>query len=120
MQRLQNIDSYVGLAMRTLAADVAEDKFKMDMNACTGLSSETGEINEIMKKHYFHGHEINQKGPDHLKKELGDLMWYFALMCWSNNLVPSEILALNIKKLEARYPDGFATEYSINRKENDI
>lgn len=117
---IRDINEYVHLAMRTLAPEVEADTFKMHMNAVTGLASETGEINEIMKKHYFHGHPLDAVGKDHLKKELGDLAWYWALMCYANGFDASEVLSLNIAKLKARYPEGFSTERSINRSKDDI
>jgi NTP pyrophosphatase (non-canonical NTP hydrolase) len=117
---LNDIDEYQGYALRTLASDVAKDRMKVFLNAATGLSSETGEINEIIKKHFFHGHPWNADTQVHMKKELGDLAWYFALMCHAIGVRPSDVLMTNIAKLKARYPAGFSTEKSLNRAEGDI
>lgn len=117
---VDSISEYQKLALRTLAPDVAADHFKVCMNALSGLMSESGEVAEILKKHFFHGHPMNDASRVHLKKELGDLMWYWALMCYAFDFDPAEILAINITKLIARYPEGFSTERSLNRAPGDI
>lgn len=117
---IDSVRQYVPLAIRTLSGRVRADEFETRMNACTGLASETGEINEILKKHYFHGHPMTEESREHLKKELGDLMWYWALMVWSFGFDPADVLNTNIEKLKARYPEGFSTERSINRAEGDV
>lgn len=90
------------------------------LNAASGLASEAGEINELIKKRFFHNHPWTPETQAHLKKELGDNIWYWALMCWAHGIDPAEVLAMNIAKLKARYPDGFSTERSINRKPGDL
>lgn len=92
----------------------------MALNAVLGLSSETGEINEIVKKWLFHGHPMTKDVLIHIEKELGDASWYWALACYTFNLDPAEVLATNIAKLKARYPNGFEVERSINRAPGDI
>lgn len=125
---IDSLVEYQGLAMRTLAENVkngdpaifADPRAAMHWNAASGLASEAGEINEIYKKVYFHGHPLDEACMEHLKKEQGDLLWYCMLNCFANGWDPREILAMNIAKLKARYPDGFDTERSINRAEGDI
>lgn len=117
---IDSISAYSALAIRTLANDVRENETLSTMNAATGLSSETGEINEIIKKRYFHGHPHDQASIDHMEKELGDLAWYWMLMCHCYNLDPARVLFKNIEKLKKRYPEGFSTERSINRAPGDI
>lgn len=117
---IDSIRDYQQLALRTLASDVAADHFKVCMNALSGMMSEAGEVAEILKKHFFHGHPMDDATIMHLKKEMGDQMWYWAVMCFAFNFDPAEILAINITKLIARYPDGFSTERSLNRAPGDI
>lgn len=125
---LGDVRVYQQLAMRTLAPAVKRgDKFifkdsrsAMRWNAASGIASEAGEINEILKKHYFHFHPWTDETEVHLKKELGDLMWYVMLMCFAHVWNPAEILQMNIDKLRARYPKGFDPEKSMNRAEGDI
>lgn len=117
---LDSIREYSGLALRTLAPAVKAEQKEAILNAATGLSSETGEINELVKKRFFHFHPWTPENQEHIKKELGDLAWYWALMCWCHGLDPAEVLHANIEKLKARYPEGFSTERSINRAAGDI
>lgn len=86
-------------------------------NACLGLSGEVGEFNDMIKKWVFHEKELDI---EHLKKECGDILWYIAMMCHSFNWNMEEIMEMNIEKLKSRYPDGFDTNLSNHRKENDV
>lgn len=122
-----NIAEYQKLAMRTndgkcterirLAAHSRVVDFGAVINASLGLSGEVGELNDMIKKATFHGHTLNA---DHVKKEIGDIMWYIALMCDAFGFDMGEIAQMNIDKLIARYPDGFDPEKSLHRKEGDV
>ena len=86
-----------------------------------GLSSETGEFNEIVKKMLFQGKPLTEENLFHMKRELGDIMWYWTNTCRALRLDPNEVIAENVRKLEARYPGGhFDAFYSENRKEGDL
>jgi NTP pyrophosphatase (non-canonical NTP hydrolase) len=86
-----------------------------------GLSSETGEFNEIIKKALFQGKPLSDENIFHLKRELGDVMWYWVNACTSLGFDPQEVILENIEKLKSRYPEGHFTEFrSENRKENDL
>ena len=86
-----------------------------------GLGSETGEFQEIVKKVVFQGKPLNEEAHFHMKRELGDIMWYWINACRSLGLDPNDVIAENVKKLEARYPGGkFDVYYSENRKANDL
>lgn len=125
---LDSIRMYGRLANRTLADNVRDGSIHAGwdgpemcaLNAASGIASESGEINEIIKKWLFHGHPMDDETRVHLKKELGDMQWYIALMCYAMDFDDAEILGLNIAKLRARYPDGFTTEKSLNRAPGDI
>jgi len=86
-------------------------------NACLGLSGEVGEFNDMVKKHIFHEKPLDEL---HLKKELGDVMWYVAMVAESMGWKLDDILEMNIEKLKARYPEGFDVERANNRKEGDV
>ena len=91
------------------------------LTAALGLAAETGEFCEIPKKMYFQGKPLNEENVFHMKRELGDVMWYWINACRALQLDPNEVIAENVKKLEARYPGGsFDVHYSENRKENDL
>lgn len=86
-----------------------------------GLASEGGEFNEIVKKIFFHGKALSEDNIFHMKRELGDVLWYWMNACNALNLDPNEVLAENVKKLEARYPGGqFSVYHSENRQPGDI
>ena len=86
-------------------------------NACLGLSGEVGELNDMIKKWVFHEKPLDE---EHAKKEMGDVMWYVAMMCYSFGWDLDEIMQMNVDKLKARYPKGFDVELANNRKEGDV
>ena len=91
------------------------------LTAGIGLASEGGEFNEIVKKIFFQGKPLNEENVFHMKRELGDIMWYWTNACNALGLDPNEVIAENVKKLEARYPGGsFDAHYSENRKAGDL
>jgi NTP pyrophosphatase (non-canonical NTP hydrolase) len=91
------------------------------LTAIIGMTSEAGEAQEIVKKILFQGKPYTEETRQHLKKELGDVIWYWINACNALDLDPNEVVAENVAKLEARYPGGkFNAYYSENRKEGDI
>ncbi len=91
------------------------------ITACMGLAAEAGEFIEVPKKIIFQGKPLNEENVFHMKRELGDVMWYWINACRALNLDPNEVIAENVKKLESRYPGGsFDVHYSENRKEGDL
>ena len=87
------------------------------LNAALGLSGEVGELNDILKKWIFHEKNLDV---EHTKKEIGDIMWYVAMMCESFGWNLDDILQMNVDKLKQRYPDGFDVELANHRKDNDV
>ena len=87
------------------------------LNGCLGLSGEAGEFNDMVKKWIFHEKPLDV---DHAQKEVGDILWYIAMVCHSFGWDLSKIMQMNIDKLKARYPDGFDVELSAHRKEGDV
>lgn len=91
------------------------------LTASIGLSSEGGEFSEIVKKIIFQGKPFNEEQRFHLKRELGDIAWYWTNACRALGYNPNEVIAENVKKLESRYPGGsFDPFYSENRAEGDL
>ena len=105
-------NKYQELAMRT-----ANPECRNLSNAGLGLAGEAGECVDIIKKHLYHGHPLDK---EKLKKELGDVAWYIALICEVTDMSFEEVMRTNIDKLMARYPDGFDPNRSMNRSENDV
>lgn len=91
------------------------------LTAAIGLGSEGGEFQEIVKKIFFQGKPLDEDTIFHMKRELGDIMWYWINACRALGLDPNDVIAENVKKLEARYPGGsFDIHYSENRKDGDL
>jgi NTP pyrophosphatase (non-canonical NTP hydrolase) len=90
------------------------------LTAGIGLGSEGGEFEEIIKKVFFQGKPLNDETVFHMKRELGDVMFYWVNACTALGLDPNDVIAENMKKLQARYPSGFSVERSENRKAGDI
>ena len=96
-------------------------KMALLMTGAIGISAEGGEFTEIIKKCIFQGKPLDEDTIFHMKRELGDIMWYWISACRALNLDPNDVIAENVKKLEARYPGGsFDAFYSENRKEGDL
>lgn len=91
------------------------------LTAGIGLASEGGEFDEIVKKMLFQGKEYSAENIFHLKRELGDIIWYWVNACTALGLDPNDVIAENVTKLESRYPGGeFDAWYSENRKDGDL
>lgn len=87
------------------------------LNGCLGLSGEVGEFNDMVKKWIFHEKPLDA---EHAQKEMGDVLWYVAMICHSFGWDMERIMQMNIDKLKARYPDGFDVELSAHRKTGDV
>jgi len=91
------------------------------LTGSVGIASEGGEFSEIVKKAIFQGKPLDEATQFHIKRELGDIIWYWVNSCRAMGLDPNEVIAENVGKLEARYPGGsFDVHYSENRKEGDL
>jgi NTP pyrophosphatase (non-canonical NTP hydrolase) len=91
------------------------------LTAGVGINAEGGEFLEIIKKMIFQGKPFSPENKEHMVIELGDLMWYVAQACMALEVSVDEVVARNVKKLEARYPGGaFDVYYSENRAEGDL
>ena len=90
------------------------------LTAALGLGSETGEFVEIVKKMFLQGKPPSKDNIFHMKRELGDIMWYWGTACASLGLDPYEVISENQEKLAARYGEKFEVERSEVRKEGDL
>lgn len=100
-----------------LAPDIGWSRL---MTSAIGMLAESGEFTEIMKKVLFQGREWNEENRFHMKRELGDVLWYWVQGCIALGYSPEEVMEENIKKLELRYPNGFDIARSEHRQEGDI
>jgi len=107
IHRMRELDKDTNVALLTTAA--------------VGLASEGGEFNEIVKKMLFQGKPFNEENRFHMMRELGDIIWYWTNACRALGYDPNEVVAENVRKLEARYPGGtFDSWYSENRMDGDL
>ena len=91
------------------------------MTCASGIASEGGEFHEIVKKIIYQRKPLNDDTVFHMKRELGDIAWYWVNACTALGMDPNDVIAENVGKLEARYPGGtFDVHYSENRKEGDL
>ena len=91
------------------------------LTAAVGMSAESGEFTEVVKKMIFQGKPVNEENLFHLKRELGDVMWYVAQACMALDTSFDEIVEMNVEKLKARYPGGeFDVYKSENRAKGDL
>jgi len=105
------LNEYQKLAERTM-----QNALPMEMleNAALGLSGESGEVSDHLKKNMFQNHPLSN---EHLKEELGDILWYIAQGAIALNTTLEDIAIINVEKLKKRYPAGFDSERSINRED---
>ena len=90
------------------------------LTAALGLGSETGEFVEIVKKMFLQGKPPSEDNIFHMKRELGDIMWYWVTACAALNIDPYEVISENQEKLAARYGEKFEVKRSEVRKEGDL
>lgn len=117
MNRLDEIDgNYIGDGVHGPDVNVP-----LLLTACLGLAAESGEFTEIPKKIFFQGKPLTEENLFHMKRELGDIMWYWVNACRALNLDPNHVIEENVNKLKARYPGGeFDVHHSENRQQGDL
>ena len=109
------VNEYQKAAMATL--NPALDKKDALINSVMGLCGESGEAIDIVKKWLMQGHELDR---EHLVRELGDVAWYLAEAATALDVPLEAVFQGNLDKLRQRFPNGFDTGASVNRKENDL
>ena len=90
------------------------------LTAALGLGSESGEFVEIVKKMFLQGKPPSEDNIFHMKRELGDIMWYWVTACAALELDPYEVISENQEKLAARYGEKFEVGRSEVRKKGDL
>ena len=90
------------------------------ITSAMGLSAKSGEFMEIIRKNLLQENNINDEEFSFLKNKIGDLIFYWANACSALGLSPEEVIEENVRKLAARYPNGFEISKSENRREGDV
>ncbi|WP_127715943.1 nucleoside triphosphate pyrophosphohydrolase family protein [Halobacteriovorax sp. HLS] len=114
-----NANEYVKNAIKTESTDfnamndrLSNDGLKRLLHAGIGLSTESGEFLDALKKHIFYGKELDRVN---LAEEVGDLFWYIAIVADELGLDLEDVMDKNIAKLKARYGEKFSEEKAENR-----
>ena len=68
------------------------------LTAGIGLSGEVGEFNEIIKKIMFQEKTFDVVAHEHMRRELGDIMWYVAQACLALKVDLVDIIIGNKEK----------------------
>lgn len=112
---------FLAFSDRIVSLDEKGANIERLLTGAVGINSEGGEIMEIVKKLIFQGKKWDDETIYHLKRELGDVMWYVMQCLIALETSLDEIVEMNVEKLEKRYPGGqFDPYYSENRQENDL
>ena len=112
---------FVYLADRLVELDRKGANIERLTTAAVGMSAESGEFLEIVKKMVFQGKPWSVDNREHLIIELGDVMWYVAQACMALDVDFDDVIKGNVQKLEKRYPGGsFDIHKSENRAANDL
>lgn len=112
---------FASLLTRLTELTVADADVPRLMTAAYGLTAESGEFTEVVKKIFLQGKPYSEDNIFHMKRELGDICWYLAQACMALDTNFDEIMEMNYQKLSARYPEGtFDVHYSENRKDGDL
>lgn len=105
-----NLREYQEKSKRTLNNELTNEQLLSNM--VFGITGEMGEVTDILKKYLYQGHYLKK---NHVKEEIGDVMFYIVNLCNLLNLDLEEIIESNYYKLMDRYPEGFSVERSVNR-----
>ena len=112
---------YVALVQRLNQLEAEDADVCKLLTAALGLTAESGEFTEVVKKIILQGKPYNEDNVFHMKRELGDICWYIAQACMALDTSFDEIIEMNVDKLKKRYPGGeFNVHQSENRQEGDL
>ena len=127
LEFVQEVTSAPSTDLAALLSRITELELDYDANvpklltAALGLTAESGEFTEVVKKIILQGKPYNEDNVFHMKRELGDICWYIAQACMALDTSFDEIIEMNVEKLEKRYPGGsFDVHHSENRVQGDL
>jgi len=108
------LNAYQKAALRTARVNEDDKTNPLDLaRDALGVAGEAGEVADLIKKVIGHGHPLDK---EKFAKELGDVLWYVAVLAHRLNYTLEEVAAQNVEKLRKRYPEGFSEERSKNRQ----
>lgn len=103
---ITTFDEYSIAAARTISEPTAVSQMTMLDAAALGLSGESGEFADHVKKILYHGQALTPERRTKMIKELGDIQWYVNLACKALEIPLTLVADGNIEKLSERHPDG--------------
>jgi NTP pyrophosphatase (non-canonical NTP hydrolase) len=81
-------------------------------HAVVGLAGEVGELAQLLERWVYYGQSLSV--PD-VEEEVGDCLWYLALLCTAVGIPMERAMEGNLAKLKARFPHKFTEEAAANR-----
>ena len=108
-----NIKEYQNLCKKS--AKKFDGKEKEIFTLGLGIAGESGDVAGCIKKTFSHGDD--QKSG--IRENLGDVMWYVAMICDFFDWDLEDIMQENIEKLRKRHPEGFSEEAARGNKRKD-
>lgn len=113
MEKKIEFDTYQQEAYKLISEEGKKDLL---VNGVLGLCGESGECADIIKKVKFQGHTLDK---DHLKEELGDVLWYLAETASGLGITLSEVAQYNLDKLHKRYHGDKFNSFDSTHRENE-
>jgi len=99
---MMNLKEYQELAKKTAKTDFNTPEEEI-MCWGLGVTGEAGDIGSCIKKTFAHKKDVKEG----IKENIGDMIWYSAMICNFFNWNLDEVLEQNIQKLKERFPEGF-------------
>lgn len=106
---------YIQKALRTESSyrfDATGEVTPRIEHGVMGAVTESAELMDAIKKAKMYGRALDRVN---LIEEMGDVMWYFAILADELGVSFEEIWEKNISKLRQRYPEKFTHELSEQR-----
>ncbi len=91
------VDMYNRMVDMETGKDGAEVNSARLVTGAIGLASEAGEFAEVVKKMVFQGKPCDEETVFHMKRELGDIMWYWVNAVNAIGEDPNEVIAENVR-----------------------
>jgi len=102
-----SLKEYQKLVIRTAKGNYKSKNDEL-VNWGLGVAGEAGDLAGCIKKTIYHGNDQREG----MRENIGDTMWYLAMICTSLAWNFEEVLAENIAKLKKRYPKGFTKKHA--------
>lgn len=108
---LTNVNRLENKEFKTIQNRITESNIRL-LHGTLGLSTESNELLDMLKKHLFYGKPIDRKK---VIDEVGDVLFYMAVIIDEIGSSFEEVMIMNVAKLKARFPEKFTEDQAINR-----